>query len=100
MYQEIDKVFRTKYPEFKQTHMPHNQFLFVAAGTGLAGLGLFCIALFYPLFYRKNYRNDLMLAFYTISLTAFMIEHSIENSLGVGFFVFFLTLFINHLNRE
>lgn len=97
---EVNREFRTKYPEFKQTLMPHNQFLFVAAGTGLAGLGLFCVALFYPLFYRKNYRNDLMLAFYTISLTAFMIEHSIENSLGVGFFVFFLTLFLNHLNRD
>ncbi|MCB0533634.1 MAG: O-antigen ligase family protein [Lewinellaceae bacterium] len=97
---EVQQEFDAHYPGFEQALMPHNQFLFVAAGTGVVGLVLFLYAFFYPLFYRKNYRNDLLLAFYTISFTAFLIEHTIENSLGVGFFVFFLTLFLNHLNLE
>lgn len=96
---EVTKRFTAEHPKFAEPHMPHNQFLFVAAGMGIVGLGLFIFAFFYPLFYHRNYRHPVLLAFYTTAFLAFMIEHSIENSIGVGFFAFFLLLFLNHLNR-
>lgn len=96
----VRQEFREHYPGFQHELMPHNQFLFVAAGTGIVGLVLCVFAFFYPLFYRKNYRDDRLLAFYCIAFAAFMIEHSIENAVGVAFFIFFLSLLLSHLNRE
>lgn len=97
---EVAEVFAKDYPKFKEPHMPHNQFLFVAAGTGIVGLLLFMFGFFFPLFYKQNYQYPLLLAFYTIAFMAMMIEHGIENSIGAGFVAFFLLLFVNHLNRK
>ena len=92
--QEANRMFEQSYPQLPEPLVPHNQFLFVLAGTGVVGLLLFLFALFYPLFYRQNYRHPFLLGFYGIVLTSFAIEHTIENSMGVGFFVFFLLLFL------
>lgn len=95
LQQEVERVFDEAYPQMPEPLAPHNQFLFVLVGTGAVGLSLFLLALFFPFFYRHNYRHPFLLGFYGIVLTAFMIEHTIENSMGVGFFVFFLLLFLN-----
>ncbi|MCB0586509.1 MAG: O-antigen ligase family protein [Phaeodactylibacter sp.] len=95
LQREVDKVFERSYPQLPEPLVPHNQFLFVLAGSGAAGLMLFLFALFHPFFYHHNYRHPFLLGFYGIVLTAFMIEHTIENSMGVGFFAFFLLLFLN-----
>jgi len=99
LQQEADKVFEQHYPQLPEPLVPHNQFLFVLAGTGAVGLLLFLFALFYPLFYQRNYRHPFLLGFYGIVLTAFMIEHTIENSMGVGFFLVFLLLFLKVYER-
>ena len=100
LQQEMERVFERSYPQLPEPLAPHNQFLFVLAGTGGAGLLLFLIALFYPLFYHSNYRHPFLLGFYGIVLTAFLIEHTIENSMGVGFFLVFLLLFLNMRRGE
>lgn len=94
---EVSRVFKSEYPDFQEPLVPHNQFLFVMAGTGLFGLTLFLFAFLFPLFYRKAYREPLLLAFYAIVFTAFMLEHMIENSIGVAFFLFFVLLWLNRL---
>ena len=95
LQQEVEKVFERSYPQLPEPLVPHNQFLFVLAGTGIVGLLLFLLGLFYPLFYHGNYRHPFLLGFYGIVLTAFLIEHTIENSMGVGFFLVFLLLYLN-----
>lgn len=95
LQREVDELFEKGYPQLPEPLVPHNQFLFVLAGTGAVGLLLFLFALFFPLICSRNYRHPFLLGFYGIALTAFMIEHTIENSMGVGFFVFFLLLFLN-----
>ena len=97
---ETEKVFKANHPEFKESLVPHNQFLFVMAGTGLVGLLLFLIGFLYPLFHHRNYREPLLLAFYGIAFTAFMLEHTVENSIGVAFFCFFVLLWLNHQKQE
>lgn len=94
---EVHRIFDKKYPHFVERLMPHNQFLYILAGLGIIGLLVFCFAIFFPLFYQKNYKHPLFLSFYAIIFVSFMLEHTIENSLGVAFYLFFLLLFLNHL---
>ena len=94
----VNEVYASKYPDYIQPIMPHNQFLFVLAGTGLFGLFLFMIAFWVPLFFRKAYRHFFFFAFYMLFFCALVLEHSIENAEGVGIFVFFLLLLLNHLH--
>ena len=97
---EVERRFDAYYPGHPKALLPHNQFLFVMAGSGLLGLLLFLIGFFYPLFYRRNYRHAVFLGFYSVAFLSFAIEHTIENSIGVGFYVFFLLLLLTHLNRR
>jgi O-antigen ligase len=96
----VEKEYTERFPAFEQPHMPHNQFLFIAAGSGGIGLAAFIFGFFYPLFYKQNYRHPYLLAFYAIITTAFMLEHTVENSIGVGFVCFFLFLMLNVFNRR
>ncbi|MFK7810179.1 MAG: O-antigen ligase family protein [Saprospiraceae bacterium] len=89
---EVNELYAEQYPDYVQALMPHNQFLFVLASTGLFGLGLFLVAFFLPLFYKKAYRNFFFLGFYMLSLMAFLLEHTIENAAGVATFSFFVIL--------
>ena len=94
---EVYARYAAQFPQIKKPKMPHNQLLSVFAGTGIWGLLLFCLAFFYPLFYRKNYRDPLFLAFACIIFFSFMMENTIENSMGIGLFAFFWCLGIARL---
>lgn len=89
LHQEVDRIYAAQYPEVENRLIPHNQFIFVMAGTGLIGLVIFLITLIFPFFYHKNYRNWLFLATYIVLFTSFMVEATIENSTGVALFCFF-----------
>lgn len=90
--------FRKDYPQYVEALTPHNQFLYILAGSGVVGGLLFAIAFLFPLFYKNNYRHPLFLGFYGILFVTFILEHSIENAIGVAFSAFFLLLLINYLN--
>jgi len=92
---KIKELYKEKYDDYISPLMPHNQFLFVLAGTGLFGFSFFLIAFLVPLFHRNAYRHHFFLGFYMIFLGAFMIEHTIESAVGVGTFIFFLLLILN-----
>lgn len=100
MQGEVNKIFKTQYPDLPNPLMPHNQILYVLATTGLLGLLLFGIAFLFPLFYKQNYRHPMLLASYTIFGVMIMLEHNLENSGGIAFYTFFLCLLLNHLNNE
>ncbi|GJM34176.1 MAG: hypothetical protein DHS20C18_31770 [Saprospiraceae bacterium] len=95
--QEVRNRYAVRYPKVSEPKMPHNQFVSVYAGMGITGLLLFVFAFFYPLVYQKNYRDPLFLAFHVIVLCSFMAENTIENSIGVAFYLFFLLLGLNYL---
>lgn len=97
---EVERRFAQDYPGRPQALLPHNQFLFILAASGYIGLSVFVFAYLFPLFYQRNYRHPLLLGFYCIATAAFLIEHTIENAMGVGFFVFFLLLLLNRFNRQ
>lgn len=88
------------YEEAQIHKMPHNQFLTIFAGTGIAGLAVFLIGFFHPLLYRKNYRDFLFLGLYVVVFLSFMMENTIENNFGVSFFLLFLLLGLNQFKPE
>lgn len=97
---EVHAQFAEKYPTYSTRLMPHNQLLYTVAATGLIGGLIFLMALFYPVLYRKNYQHPLVFTFFALVLATFMVEHTLENAMGVGFYLFFTLLFLNHLNLE
>ncbi len=97
MEEGYKKEFASKY----NFRMPHNQLLSIYAGTGLFGLALFLTGFFYPLFYKKNYRQPLFLAFHAIVFMSFLMENTVENNFGISMYLFFLLIGLNYLsNRE
>ncbi len=95
----MQKKYTADYPDYESPHMPHNQFLFVAAGTGVIGLVVFCLSVFYPLFYKRNYQFALLTGLFAIYFTGMMLEHIIENAAGVATFSFFILLLLSYLNK-
>lgn len=110
--QEVKARYAKDYPEIEHVRMPHNQFISVYAGTGLVGLVLFLFALSYPLYWVLLKRrsspknafsgvslgtdlgNTLFLGFHIIIFASFMVENTIENSMGVGIYAFYLLLWL------
>ena len=72
--------------------LPHNQFAFVAAGTGIFGLIVFIVAVFLPLLGRRYLKNWLFVCFHIIILSSFFTEATIEEQMGTGFYLSFLLL--------
>lgn len=92
---EVHRRYTAQYPGYPNPLMPHNQWLYLAAATGLAGLLVFGCGFFFPLLYREQWRYPPLLGIYTIVFLLFAIEHTIENSMGAGYVAFFIPLLLN-----
>jgi O-antigen ligase len=86
---EIERIYAEKYEGFT-VKRPHNQFIFFYAAIGIIGTIAFLIAFVIPLFYKKNYKNELIMAFHIIVLLSFMVENTIGTAIGTAFYSFFL----------
>ena len=72
--------------------LPHNQFVFLAAGTGIFGLLVFIIVILSPLMKRRYLKNWFFVCFHIIVLSSFFTEATIEEQMGTGFYLSFLLL--------
>ena len=97
---EVHRRFTARYPGYPNPLMPHNQWLYLAAATGLFGLIVSAAAFFFPLLYRDQWRYPPLLGVYTIVFLLFAVEHTIENSMGAGFVAFFIPLLLNRDRSE
>ncbi len=91
----IGGQYAVQYPNFKVKE-PHNNFLFVWLSTGLLGLIAFLFSFAAPLFYKKNYRNDLFLLFHIVMLVSFSVDYIVEGTFGTFFYTFFICLFLKY----
>lgn len=80
------------YPENYRGLKPHNQWIYLLAGSGIAGAILFALGFFIPVLYQKAYKNDFLLYLTIILLFSFMVESSLERSYSIAFHLFFLLL--------
>lgn len=98
---EVHQIYKNQYPDIAKKKMPHNQFLSICAGMGWIGLAIFLFVFFFPLFYKKIKPDAIFLSLHIIIFASFFTENTIENSVGVAFYVFFLLLGIRFLmNNE
>lgn len=98
--QRVDAHYEQHYPDVERQRMPHNQFLSVAAGSGLLGLLVFLVGFFAPLFCRKAYQSPLLLFFYLIITLSCLVENTLENAEGVGLFVLWVCVLTLDARRQ
>jgi O-antigen ligase len=99
LMREIKTVTARLYPDYApEAHLPHNQFLFIMAGTGLIGLVLSLAALFVLAWQGRN--NDLLSGFLVMAFASFLIECTLENAIGVAWFLFYGLWFWWGINRK
>lgn len=92
---EMHRQYRLTYPDLP-AKMPHNQWVSVFAGTGIIGLFFFCLAFFTPLFYHKNYKEPLLFTLYLVVFISFMMENTLETSIGVALYLVLLLIGLNY----
>ncbi len=90
LQQEVRRVTTEVFPDYAATPLlPHNQWIHILASTGILGL-LLSIPGFFALFvHKENRSNYLLLTFYAMAFLTFLIECTIENAIGVAWFLFF-----------
>ncbi len=97
---DTNEYLRQYYPDLVDLElMPHNQYIWVFAATGLLGLLWFIAATTWPLFYQDAQRNRLIVAFHIIIFSSFLVEHTIETQLGTAFYIVFLVMGIRHVGK-
>lgn len=79
-----DALFRKDYPTVLTPIIPHNQFIYYLAATGIIGVLIFTVSFLAPLWSRRNFRNEFILICYIILLVAFQFEPMLETQLGVA----------------
>lgn len=75
-----------------KAELPHNQFVYTLAATGIAGFIMLIVAFFQIAGSKICWRNWIMPAFLFILLLSFMTEHVLEIQIGISFVMLFSIL--------
>ena len=70
----------------------HNQFLQIALATGILGLLVLLLMIFYPLYYAIKNKHIIYIVFLCLMTINFLTEAMLETLAGVVFFAFFNTM--------
>lgn len=93
---EVKRVVLERFPAYAgDPRLPHNQFIYVLAGTGAVGLAIFLAALLYSLFLRPYRSFYLFAVFQVVVFASFMVEYTLETAMGVAFYLFFHLWFMS-----
>lgn len=95
---EMDSLYACKYPEIDANNrkLPHNQFIYTWASTGVLGIIALLMSIVFPLFYKKNYRDHLLVCFMLICCSSFLTEYTLEIQVGVAFYVTWLLVLLSY----
>jgi len=90
---EMDYLYKKNAGDVTiRSKLPHNQFVYVFAATGLIGLCIFLISILHPWLLRKRYHDILFTSFLCIMIFSFLTEHTLEMQIGTAFYLLFLLL--------
>ena len=95
---EMNVLYLENYPAInpKNYLIPHNEYIFVFASTGVTGLTILLLSMVVPLIHRKRYKKNILLTGFTILVgISFLSEATIEGQIGTAFYITFLMLLIN-----
>lgn len=95
---ETYSIYQNHYPDIYEANrkLPHNQLVWIMAGSGLIGLLLFLIGFLTPLIAGKNCRHWPIMVLYLVVGSSLFTECTFEEQVGTAFYLIFLLLFINH----
>ena len=93
-------IYAEEYPNYSKALVPHSQFIFTLAATGIFGFVFFMIAFLVPFFFKAAYRDLFFLGFYGVFFIAFILEHTIENAIGIGTFLLFLLVMLRRRGMD
>jgi len=94
-----DALFRRDYPSIITPIIPHNQFIYYLAATGLIGLIIFSLTFTAPIWVNQFYKYELMQFVYAILLIAFQFEAMLESQIGVAC-TLLIVLFPYYLSQQ
>ena len=95
---ELKKFYQNRYPDLEESvPIPHNQFIMVAACTGLIGLIVFLWSLAAPFLVKNAIRNTLFISLQIIVLSSMLTEATLETQLGLTFYLLFTLLMIRYV---
>jgi len=100
--QEMNQVYEKDYKwlEISNRKMPHNQWVWLWASNGILGVVGLLFSILYVLFYRKHYKNILLICFFIITISSFLYEHTLQTQVGVAFYVLSLLIILNYLRGK
>lgn len=78
---------------------PHNQFLYVMVSFGIVGLCLFLVALCYPVFTLRLWKNMYFVVFFFTMVCYMFTESCLRTMSGRVFFVMFFSLIVFNSDR-
>lgn len=91
---ETRRVVQARFPNYAvDPKLPHNQFIYLLAGLGLVGLLTSLWALLAPFAERKTRKFYLFCAFQVIVFVSFLVEYTLETSIGAAFYLFYTLWF-------
>lgn len=97
---EVTQKTVTEFPDYaKFPKLPHNQWIHIMASTGIFGLLLSLIGFFAPVFARKNNDKYLFYTFQVMVFITFIIECTVENAIGVSWYLFYTLWFFEDLDH-
>lgn len=87
---EMRRVVGAQFPQYQgDPKLPHNQFVYLLSSLGLIGLLTALWAFLMP-FWTIEVRHFFpFLAFQTIVLVSFLVEYTLETSIGAAFYLFY-----------
>lgn len=92
---ETEQMLATHFPNYLATpKLPHNQFVYLLAGTGMLGLTLSLVAFLYPVFYGRPQHIHLFYSFQVMAFSSFLVEYTIETAMGVAWYLFYTLWFL------
>lgn len=86
------EIFKASFPDVSKPIIPHNQFLFLLAATGITGVLFFSIAFFYPIWLFRKRANPILYGIYILLILAFQVEPFLQSQIGVAFSIFFILM--------
>lgn len=101
LQKESKAVSRELFPGMKNDDdrkMPHNEFIWIWAATGIFGLIAYCVAFLYPFIAGVKYKNWSFGLLAIIFFTSFLTEYPLEEQIGSTFYLVFLLIFLTHFN--
>lgn len=98
---ETNVYLSKHFPGIKDLDLlPHNQFVFYFAVSGILGLFAFTICAFVPGLYYSAYKDYFYMSVTIIFFTSFLVEHTIETQLGTASYLLFLLMSLTYLRTK